>query len=122
MQDHRGSADQSPRRWLAENEAMVVAMAAPPGSVCNDAGGRNSQSQRKVVAGGAPTNKWVVLGLVVVGTFMTTLDASIVNISLPSIARTFHPPFGGAVEWVIIAYLVAIAATLLTFGRVSDLI
>jgi len=51
-----------------------------------------------------------VLGLVVVGTFMTTLDASIVNISLPSIARTFHTPFGGAVEWVIIAYLVVIAA------------
>jgi EmrB/QacA subfamily drug resistance transporter len=63
-----------------------------------------------------------VLGLVVVGTFMTTLDTSIVNISLPSIARTFHTPFGGAVEWVIIAYLVVIAAALLTFGRVSDLI
>ena len=27
---------------------------------------------------------------------------------------------GGAVEWVIIAYLVVIAATLLTFGRLSD--
>jgi MFS family permease len=35
-----------------------------------------------------------VLGLVVVGTFMTTLDASIVNISLPSIARTFQTPNG----------------------------
>jgi EmrB/QacA subfamily drug resistance transporter len=51
---------------------------------------------------------------------MTTLDSSIVNISLPSIARTFHTPLGGAVEWVIIAYLVVIAATLLTFGRLSD--
>jgi hypothetical protein len=28
----------------------------------------------------------------------------------------------GAVAWVLIAYLVVIAATLLTFGRVSDLI
>src|SRR3989454_1221427 len=28
----------------------------------------------------------------------------------------------GAVEWVIIAYLVVIAATLLTFGRLSDLV
>src|SRR5882724_2774918 len=66
--------------------------------------------------------KWAVLGLVALGTFMTTLDASIVNISLPSIARTFHTPIGGAVEWVIIAYLVVIAATLLTFGRLSDLV
>ena len=66
--------------------------------------------------------KWVVLALVALGTFMTALDASIVNISLPSIARTFRMPVGGAVQWVIIAYLVVIAATLLTFGRLSDLV
>jgi len=53
---------------------------------------------------------------------MIMLDASIVNISLPSIARTFHTPVDGAMEWVIIAYLVIIAATLLTFGRMSDMI
>jgi hypothetical protein len=32
--------------------------------------------------------RWAVLALVALGTFMTTLDASIVNIGLPSIART----------------------------------
>jgi MFS family permease len=58
----------------------------------------------------------VVLALVALGTFMTALDASIVNISRPSIVRTFLTPIGGAVQWVIIAYLVVIAATLLTFG------
>jgi EmrB/QacA subfamily drug resistance transporter len=67
-------------------------------------------------------DRGAVLAVVALGTFMTTLDASIVNISLPSIARTFHTPIGGAVEWVIIAYLVVIAATLLTFGRLSDLV
>jgi len=46
--------------------------------------------------------RWAVLALVALGTFMTTLDASIVNISLPSIARTFHTPIGSAVERVII--------------------
>src|SRR5437660_6182590 len=66
--------------------------------------------------------RWAVLALVALGTFMTTLDASIVNIGLPSIARTFHTPIGSAVEWVIIAYLIVIAATLLTFGRLSDLV
>src|SRR5436190_20880840 len=69
----------------------------------------------------AHQNKWIILALVIVGAFMTTLDASIVNISLPSIARAFHTPFGSAVEWVIIAYLVVIAATLLLFGRLSDI-
>jgi EmrB/QacA subfamily drug resistance transporter len=53
---------------------------------------------------------------------MTMLDASIVNISLPSIARTFNTQVGGTIEWVIIAYLVTIAATLLTFGRLSDMV
>src|SRR6266481_674337 len=69
-----------------------------------------------------PVNPWSTFALVAVGTFMIMLDASIVNISLPSIARTFHTPVGGAMEWVIIAYLVTIAATLLTFGRLSDVI
>jgi EmrB/QacA subfamily drug resistance transporter len=69
-----------------------------------------------------PGNPWVSFALVAVGTFMTMLDASIVNISLPSIARTFHTPLGGTIEWVIIAYLVTIAATLLTFGRLSDIV
>jgi EmrB/QacA subfamily drug resistance transporter len=69
-----------------------------------------------------PDNPWITFALVAVGTFMTMLDGSIVNISLPSIARTFHTPVGGAMEWVIIAYLVTIAATLLTFGRLSDMV
>ena len=69
-----------------------------------------------------PDNPWITFALVAVGTFMIMLDASIVNISLPSIARTFHTPVGGAIEWVIIAYLVTIAATLLTFGRLSDMV
>jgi predicted MFS family arabinose efflux permease len=122
MLNHRGSAKQAARRRLENNEAMAAVSATQAGSAPNDARDPTSQHQRVLVARQAHTNKWAVLGLVVIGTFMTTLDASIVNISLPSIARTFHTPFGGAVEWVIIAYLIAIAATLLTVGRVSDLI
>src|ERR671931_1315301 len=122
MADHRGRADQAARRWLAENGAMAGGSAAPPGSARCDGQDRAGRGQTEPGDRQAPTNKWAVFGLVVVGTFMTTLDSSIVNISLPSIARSFHTPFGGAVEWVIIAYLVVIAATLLTFGRVSDLI
>jgi EmrB/QacA subfamily drug resistance transporter len=67
--------------------------------------------------GGAP-----VVALVALGLFMTTLDASIVNIGLPAIARAFHTPLNGAVEWIVIGYLVVIAGLLLTFGRLSDVI
>jgi EmrB/QacA subfamily drug resistance transporter len=77
-----------------------------------------SSGQRRASA--AERCKWVVLAIVAVGVFMSTLDTSIVNISLPSIASYFHVPLTGAVEWVIIAYLVAVAALLLTAGRVSD--
>ncbi|WP_220195257.1 MFS transporter [Ktedonospora formicarum] len=68
------------------------------------------------------TNKWVIWALAASASFMTTLDGSIVNIGLPNIARTFQVQLGGATEWIIIGYLVVIAATLLTFGRLADLI
>jgi MFS family permease len=116
------SADQAARRWLEDNKGVDAVSAAQAGSALNDSQDAIGRHQSEAIERGAHTNKWAVLGLVAVGTFMTSLDTSIVNISLPSIARTFHTPFGGAVEWVIIAYLVVIAATLLTFGRVSDLI
>jgi EmrB/QacA subfamily drug resistance transporter len=67
------------------------------------------------------SGKWAIFGLVSVGTFMTTLDASIVNIALPSIARAFGTPVGGPIEWVVIGYLVVIAASLLSFGRLADI-
>jgi EmrB/QacA subfamily drug resistance transporter len=71
----------------------------------------------KRTATGAP-----VVALVCVGIFMTTLDASIVNIGLPSIARAFNTPLTGTLEWIVIGYLVVIGALLLTFGRLSDMI
>ncbi len=61
--------------------------------------------------------KWSVLAIIAIGVFMATLDSSIVNISLPAIASSFGVPLSGAVEWVIIAYLVVTAAVLLSVGR-----
>src|SRR5712692_10304801 len=72
--------------------------------------------------GGEHANKWAVLAILAVGVFMATLDTSIVNISLPTIARYFGVPLSGAIEWVIIAYLVVIAGVLLSTGRLADMI
>ncbi|HTX71730.1 MAG TPA: MFS transporter [Rectinemataceae bacterium] len=66
-------------------------------------------------------SKWAVFAVVAIGVFMGTLDSSIVNISLPTIARDFGVPLNGTIEWVIIGYLVSSAALLLTAGRFSDL-
>ena len=67
-------------------------------------------------------NKWVVLAISGTAAFMTTLDSSIVNISLPAIAQAFGVPLAGSIEWVLIGYLVVIAAILLTAGRLADML
>ncbi len=67
-------------------------------------------------------SKWAVMAILAIGIFMATLDSSIVNISLPTIATYFEVPLNGAVEWVIIAYLVVIAGVLLTIGRLADMV
>src|SRR5256885_3086907 len=82
--------------------------------------GKDSQQQQ--AAGTERASKWAVLSIVAVGVFMATLDSSIVNISLPTIARYFGVPLSGPVEWVIIAYLVVTASVLLTAGRLADMI
>ena len=51
---------------------------------------------------------------------MANLDTSIVNIGLPTIASAFAVPPSGAIEWIIIAYLLTIAAILVPVGRLAD--
>ena len=74
------------------------------------------------ISGQETASKWIVLGIVAIGVFMATLDASIVNISLPRISLYFQAHLSGMVEWVIIAYLIVVAGSLLTLGRLSDMI
>ncbi len=50
---------------------------------------------------------------------MATLDSSIVNVALPTLARTFHAPVT-AIEWVSLAYLLSLTLLLLPFGRLAD--
>ncbi len=86
----------------------------PDGAIGRTANAENSSQEH--------ANKWVILTLAAVSSFMTTLDASIVNIGLPAIARSFGVPLNGAIEWIIIGYLIVIAAVLLSFGRLADMI
>ena len=53
------------------------------------------------------------------GAFMASLDGSIVNVSLPTIARVFRLD-SGAAAWVILAYLLPLSGCLLAFGRLGD--
>jgi EmrB/QacA subfamily drug resistance transporter len=62
---------------------------------------------------------WITLNIWI-GAFMSTLDASIVNISLPTIVRSLNTDLT-AVAWVVMAYLIVITGCLLVMGRLSDL-
>ncbi|NMA62769.1 MAG: MFS transporter [Syntrophomonadaceae bacterium] len=65
------------------------------------------------------SNKWLVLFIVSIGIFMSTLDSSILNIANPTIANDFSVPVD-LVQWVSTSYMMVITATLLLFGRLGD--
>ena len=68
------------------------------------------------------SQKWTTFAIIATGVFMATLDSSVVNVSLPAIANHFGVPLGAAVEWIVMAYLVTVAALLLSVGRLADLV
>lgn len=66
------------------------------------------------------SKKGWVLATVACGTFMATLDSSIVNIALPTLTKAMHSDLR-SIKWVIVVYLLTITCSLLPFGRLSDL-
>ncbi len=64
---------------------------------------------------------WYAVATVCIGAFMAALDASIINVALPSLQRQFHTPMN-EIEWVSLAYLLSLASTILIFGRLADMI
>ena len=68
----------------------------------------------------ATDQRWKAAFVVSIGMFMSTLDASVVNISLPTITQALKTNLG-AVAWVVMGYLVIITGCLLFMGRLADL-
>jgi EmrB/QacA subfamily drug resistance transporter len=72
------------------------------------------------IAPGRSVPSWLVLSIVLVGQFMVVLDASIVNVALPSIQRDLHFSTSG-LQWIVNAYTLVFAGFLLLGGRAADL-
>ncbi|MEZ0111596.1 MFS family permease [Catenulispora sp. EB89] len=67
-----------------------------------------------------PATSRLILGVIASAQLMTALDATIVNIALPSAQHALN--FGDAQrQWVVTAYTVCFAGLLLFGGRVADL-
>ena len=69
---------------------------------------------------GRTVASWLVLRIVCVGQFMVVLDASIVNVALPSIQRDLHFS-NSSLQWIVNAYTLTFAGFLLLGGRAADL-
>src|ERR671935_901746 len=67
------------------------------------------------------TNPWVVLVLICLAQFMVVLDATIVNVALPSIQKDLHLS-EGSLQWIVNAYTLVFGGFLLLGGRAGDLL
>jgi EmrB/QacA subfamily drug resistance transporter len=67
------------------------------------------------------TNKWLALALLAAAQFVVVLDASIVNVALPSIGRDLHFSQDN-LSWVVNAYVLVFGGFLLLGGRMADLL
>ena len=65
-------------------------------------------------------NRWAVLALLGVAQLMVVLDATIVNIALPSAQRALHFSTDNR-QWIITAYALAFGSLLLVGGKLGDL-
>ena len=66
-------------------------------------------------------NPWLALALLCIAQFMVVLDASIVNVALPSIGSDLDFSQGN-LSWVVNAYVLVFGGFLLLGGRLADLL
>ncbi len=65
--------------------------------------------------------RWIALGLLCVAQFMVVLDASIVNVALPTIGTALDFSESN-LPWVVNAYVLTFGGFLLLGGRMADLL
>ncbi|MCT8328887.1 MFS transporter [Albidovulum sediminis] len=64
---------------------------------------------------------WPRLAALSLAMLLPSLGTSITNVALPSLSRWFHAPMS-EVQWVVIAYLLAVTSLIVGAGRLGDLV
>ncbi len=67
----------------------------------------------------ATSQRWRLFALSL-AMLLPSLGTSIANVALPTLAETFAAPFRD-VQWIVIAYLIAVTALVVAAGRLGDL-
>jgi EmrB/QacA subfamily drug resistance transporter len=68
----------------------------------------------------APSVPWALASLSL-SVLLSSLGTSIANVALPALSQAFNASFQ-QVQWVVLAYLLAITALIVSVGRLGDLI
>ena len=82
-----------------------------------------TERQDEVDAGTAKSAhsvRWALAGLCL-SMLMPSLDTSIANAGLPTLAQAFSASFQ-AVQWIVLAYLLAITTLIVSVGRLGDIL
>ncbi len=64
---------------------------------------------------------WSALAVIVLGTFITILNSSLINIALPKMMAVFSVSLD-SIQWVVTAYTIALGVSVPLSGYLSDLI
>ncbi|PAQ01497.1 MFS transporter [Mesorhizobium mediterraneum] len=70
--------------------------------------------------GRGPSVRWALASLSL-SMLLSSLGISIANVALPTLAQAFNASFQ-EVQWIVLAYLLAITTTIVSVGRLGDLI
>jgi EmrB/QacA subfamily drug resistance transporter len=109
---HRSASRSEPR-----NDAQLDA-----GRASRVADGQASQLAAELSgAASRERSRWIALAVLCLGQLMMVLDATIVNVALPSIQRELHFTQGN-LTWVINGYMITFGGLLLLAGRMGDLV
>jgi len=88
-------------------------------SLKNKKGKKDSMSEAAELLQ-SPSRQHIFVILISIASFMGTLDSTIVNISLPTIAEYYGTGIT-LVSWIPIAYLLTLASALIAFGHYADI-
>ncbi|MCX4775510.1 MFS transporter [Streptomyces sp. NBC_01264] len=94
-----------------------MAVTGEPAAQTDEPGAR----RRRAESVDHPSHRWWVLGVIGLAQLMVVLDATIVNIALPSAQADLGFSDGNR-QWIVTAYALAFGSLLLLGGRVADLV
>ena len=83
---------------------------------------RSATGDRPIGTTGPTQQTWFLLILLCVAQFMVIIDATVVNVALPSIGRALRFATPADLQWVVTAYVLVTGGLTLLGGRMADLL